>query len=204
MESVMQGVQSFPRIAAAAHSHFVQPVTLSVITHCKCKGQRIFHHHRIAAHIGLAADATELMNSGISADVCAILNDDVAGQSGGVGHDHVVADQTIMRDVRLGHQKTVIADPGETPTACCAAMHGDKLANASSAPNFGARFFARKLQILGRKANRDKRKNMGLVPDACLAFDYAVRIYANSFTQLDTVTHDHKGPNVAALSDSSV
>ena len=66
--------------------------------------------------VGLAADTTELMYAGIGADVGAVCDEHVAGQGGGVGHDYVVANQTVMRHMRLGHEETIVADSGN-PTA---------------------------------------------------------------------------------------
>ena len=99
------------------------------------------------------------MHAGISADVRVVLNDHVAGQGGGVGHDHAVAEDAIVGDVGLGHQQTVVADLRQHSAAGGAAMDGYKLSNliAPADARFGR--FAFVLQILRRQADRNKRKD---------------------------------------------
>src|SRR6266404_5391372 len=103
MKGVMQRSDGFARIATAAHPNFVESIALRVVADRQRKRQSILNYHRIAADISLAADATKLMHAGISADVRAIIDDHMTGESRGVGHDYIVPEQAIMRDVRLRH-----------------------------------------------------------------------------------------------------
>ncbi len=50
------------------------------------------------------------MHTGISADVRAVFDHDVSGERRGIRHDHAVADQAVVCDVRLGHDQTIVAD----------------------------------------------------------------------------------------------
>src|SRR6266850_1980682 len=94
----MQRGNSFARIATAAHANFVESIALRVIADRQRERQSILDHHRIAAHISLAADATKLMHAGISADVRAIIDDHMTGEGRSIGHDYVIADQGVRTD----------------------------------------------------------------------------------------------------------
>src|ERR1041385_7809500 len=126
MEGVMKGVDCRTRVTAPFHSRDVETITFRVITDSQGKRQRIFDNHRVAANVSLLADTAKLMHTRISADVRAIFNTDVSGECGGVGHDDAIADDTVVRDVRLGHDQTVVAQAGQHASARRAAMNGDE------------------------------------------------------------------------------
>ena len=150
MEGVMQRGDRFARVTAAAHADLVEPIALCVITDSQGERQSVFDHYRIAADIGLASDTAELVYAGISADIRAIIDDHVAGQGRGVGHDYVIAEQAIMGDVRLGHQETIVASFRYSAAAGGAAMNSHEFADAIPPPDFSFSRLACELQILGR------------------------------------------------------
>jgi len=131
------------------------------------------------------------MYSRVGADIRAIVNRDVAGESGCIGHDHLIADHTIMRDVRLRHEKTVVADLCNSAAAFCAAMNGNEFANAIATANYCLGFFARKFQILWRQTDRDKRVNVRIIADRGASVDHTVRLNVNAITQLNVVANSH-------------
>src|SRR5689334_10710783 len=79
MKCVMQRCKCLTRITTTPHAHFIQAVAARVIADREGKGQGVFHHDRVAADVSLAADAAELVHTGVSADVCFVLNDDMSG-----------------------------------------------------------------------------------------------------------------------------
>src|SRR5207244_944533 len=97
--------------------------------------QCIFDHHRIAADVGFAPDAAILVHAGIGADVRLFFYSDMAGKRGAVGHDHAGADHTVVGDVRLGHDQTIVASLREHAAALRPTMNGNELANAISLAN---------------------------------------------------------------------
>src|SRR5690348_13975472 len=174
MKSVMQRVDGRTRITPALHAGDVQAITLRVIADSQSKRQRVFDDDRVAADVSLFADAAKLMNAGVSADVRAVFDNDVPRERRGVGHDDAVADETVVRDVRLGHDQAVVADAREHAAAGGAAMNGDKLANlvAGADARFGWLTFV--LEILRREADRDEGKNVCLSADGSATVDHAV------------------------------
>src|SRR5690349_24579561 len=106
------------------------------------------------------------------------------GERGSVRHDHMVANQAIVRDVRLRHQKTPITDLCDAATAFSAAMNGDKFPNSVATADHCLRLFACKFQILRWQTDRDKRVDVRLITDHSAPFNDAVRINSNSITEL--------------------
>jgi hypothetical protein len=56
----------------------------------------------------------------------------MAGERCCIGHNYTITHQTIVRDVRLGHDEAVISDLCEHSAAGGAAMDRHKLANLVS------------------------------------------------------------------------
>src|SRR5436190_2069988 len=100
------------------------------------------------------------MYSGIGANVCPVCDQHMTGEGRGVGHDYVVANQTVMRYVRLGHEETIITNTGNAAATCGAPVNGDEFADASSAPDFCLSLLSCEFEILGRQPNRNKRKDV--------------------------------------------
>ena len=115
------------------------------------KWQRVFDDNRIAADERLAPDPAKLVNARIRADVRPVINRYVTGERGGICHNHAVSDSAIVRDVRLRHQQTIVADFGQTAAARCAAMNGDEFADVISFADFYSGRLARVFQILRRQ-----------------------------------------------------
>src|SRR5438045_2126347 len=114
----------------------------------ECERERVLNYDRITADVSFAAEAKELMYSRVRADVGAVVNNDVAGECGGVGHDHVITDDAVVGDVSLRHQEAVVADLCDAATAFGAAMNSDELANARATAYLCFSLFAGELQIL--------------------------------------------------------
>ncbi len=68
---------------------------------------------RVAADVGVAADAAELVHRGEGADRGVVADLDVAGERGVVGEDRAVADLAVVRDVGVDHEQAVAADAGQ-------------------------------------------------------------------------------------------
>src|SRR3546814_3838305 len=62
---------------------------------------------------GMRADLAELVHRCQAANEGKVADLDMAGERGVVGHDHVVAEQAVMRHMGAGHEQATIADPGD-------------------------------------------------------------------------------------------
>ena len=124
------------------------------------------------------------------------------GERRGVGHDHVVADQAIVRDVCLRHEEAIVAGAGDAATARRAAVNGDEFANAIATANLSLSFFAGKLQVLRRQTNRDKRIDVCFITDARATVDHTVRIDAHAVAEFNVVANSHVRADVATVANS--
>src|SRR5690348_4899997 len=107
MKCVVKLGDSFGRITTAAYANFVQAVTARMVANSERERQSVFYHNRVSADVSFAANPAELMHARISTNVRAVFDDHVARKRRCVSHDHVVAQTAVVRDMYLGHQKTV-------------------------------------------------------------------------------------------------
>src|SRR5205085_10576718 len=98
----------------------------------------------------------------------------VTGEWCGVGHDDAVADQAIVRDVRLRHEEAIVARLRQHPAALRAAMVGDELADMIAPADARLGWLALVFHILRRAADGDAGKHVGLVADPRAAVNNAV------------------------------
>src|SRR6185503_11227468 len=110
MKGVMKSGDDYLRIAATFNSGGIQAITTGVIADCKGKRQCVFDYYRVTADVSFAPHATKLMNSRVGTDICAIFNRYVPSEGGGVGHDHTIANDAVVRNMGLRHDQTVIAN----------------------------------------------------------------------------------------------
>src|SRR6185436_6833428 len=99
MICVMQRGDRLSRVTAPAHTNLIYSITLRVVADGERERQSVFHHHRVAADISLAADAAELMHARIRADVRTVIDGDMAGQSRRISHQHVITKHAVMSNV---------------------------------------------------------------------------------------------------------
>ncbi len=71
----------------------------------------------VAADERVLRDAAELMDARERADRRVVADLDVAGQRRGVGEDDPASDVGVVRDVRVGHEQVVVADPRDPAAA---------------------------------------------------------------------------------------
>jgi hypothetical protein len=145
-----------------------------MVADSQSKRQRILHDHGIAADVSFFAHATELMHAGIGADVCAIFDDDVAGERGGIRHDYTITDQAIVSDVGLGHDQTIVTDARQHPATGSAAMDRYELAYVVVRTDLRFGWFAFVLQILRSESNRDEGKHVRACSDGSASVDDAM------------------------------
>ncbi len=107
----------------------------------------------------LATDADELMYRAEAAQIGMVLNLDVAAQSRVVGHDHAVADLTVVRDVDRRHEQAVVTDPGHAAASGRARMHRHMLADLVVATDHQLGRFAAILEVLRPMAETGERED---------------------------------------------
>ncbi len=87
------------------------------------------------------------------ADRRVILDLDVAGQGGGVGEDRLRTHMTVVSDVDIGHEQTVVADRGQTTAPRGSSMDRHELAKGVAVADLEVGLLARILEILWWRAD---------------------------------------------------
>jgi hypothetical protein len=125
------------------------------------------------------------MHPRVRADIRAVINGNMPGERSRVCHNDLIADETIVRDVSLGHQEAIITDLRQSPATSSATMDRYELTNTRAAAYYGFCCFSGELQILRRQTDRNKRIYVGLVADAGPAFNYTVRLNDHAIAEYD-------------------
>src|SRR5690242_21362612 len=198
----MQRVDGGAWIAAALHAGDIQSVTLRVIADGQRERQRVLHDDGVTADIRLFANAAKLVDARIRADVRAIFDHDVSGECRGVGHDHAVANQTVVCNVRLGHDQTIVADLRQHAAARGAAMYRHELSNFIALPDSRLGRFAFVLQILRGEPDRDERKNLRLRANERSPIDHAMRVESHALAEFDLVADDAVRSDETVVTDT--
>src|SRR3569623_1922038 len=125
---------------------------------------RMARHHHERRHIlvdasaergeAVLAEAAELMHLAESADDHVILDHYMTGQRGVIGEDGVVADQAIVREVHVGLDPIVVADPGDAAALFSAGIEGAVFAEDGAVADVEQRGFAAVFLVLRHLAER--------------------------------------------------
>src|SRR5688572_12875548 len=106
----------------------------------------------------MRADAAKLMDAREGANRRVVLNRYMTGQRGRIRHDDVIAEHAVMADVRVRHEKIVIADFRVAAAPFGAAMDIHVLAKDIMVSDRQERLLTLELQILRLKTNCSERK----------------------------------------------
>src|SRR5208282_4109067 len=142
-------------------------------------------HHRVRRHVlrhlcarrhdRLRADAAELMHPDLALANRVLLDHAVARQPRGRRQDHVVADDAVVRDVRVGHYQRVTADFCDHSAAFGAAVDRRELANHVVVADFDDRRFALEFQVLRFRADGGELPDAIALANRGVALDHRAR-----------------------------
>src|SRR6185369_8431734 len=132
---------------------------------CYRKGEDIQGGHRAAANHGIHPDGDELVNGNKTSQNNVVLDGDMAGQGGYIGHDHAVADAAVMSHMRIGHEHVAVADDRFGVTGNGASMDGGKFAKHVVVADPRPALFTPVLEILWRRADRRLREYLVVFTD---------------------------------------
>ena len=112
------------------------------------------HEVGLAADHGERADAAELVNARRPGNIRPIVDVDVSGQHGVVGHDYVIAQVAIVGDVDADHQQAVVADDGRV-VGDQGAVNGHVFADGVARADHHPARLGRDVDVLGQPAEND-------------------------------------------------
>ena len=155
------------------------------------EGENVACNGGAAPDKSVSTDANEVMHRTQRAHHRPLPDRDVTSQGRGVGQNHVIADVAIVRDVGVGHDQRVAADPSQPAAFDGAAIDGDELADFVVIADFEARGLAGVGQVLRRHSDRAEGKESIVGADPVGPFDGDVR------HQIATLAQFNLGPDHA-------
>ena len=105
-----------------------------------------------------------------------VLDRHMTGQCRGIGHDDVVAEKAVVRNVRADHQEIVISDAGMSATAFSSAVNIDVFAKCVVGTDRQKGFFAAVLEILRLDTDHAEGKEAVVAADRRRALNDDVRV----------------------------
>ena len=131
------------------------------------------------------SNAAELMHTRKRADRRMIFDQDMAGERSCVGHDDMVAQNTVVADVRIRHQEIVIPDPGVTAAAARSTMDIHVFTKNIVIADRQECFFAFEFQILGIQTDCRKRIEAIAFTNLRRPLDHDMRFETARFSYLN-------------------
>ncbi len=114
---IAQSLDVLAAEAAALHADDVEAGEPGAVADHLAIGNHVALDTRHAADHRVPADADKLMHRAQAAEKRVSVDNDMAGQSRVVGHDHVIADLAVMRHMGANHKQAIVADAGDQPAA---------------------------------------------------------------------------------------
>ena len=162
--------------------------------------RHVLHHLRAAADHRQFADAAKLVHRRQPANHRMILDRHVARERRDVGHDDVVAQRAIVRDVAVGEDVIVRADARDFAVAG-RAVNGDVFAEGVAVADFGARDAALPFQILRLQPDAGERKNFVVLSEFRVAVNDDVRMQFATVAERHVFADDAVRPDLATGTD---
>ena len=135
------------------------------------------------------------MNTDEAANRHAVFDRGMAADAGDVRHHVVAPDMAVVADMRVRHNKIVVADARFLPFAG-RAMEGDAFTDDVVRANDQIADFAFKLAVLRRAAKNRAGVDFGAFPNVRMFFYNDVRMHLDALRQLYLVADDGVWPNV--------
>ena len=124
------------------------------ISHRSDEGECIARNHGKTADKCMMADATELMHGRKCSNRCMVSNRDVPRKGGGIRHDHVVSNKTIVGYVAVGHEKISVSNNRNPVSSPGPAIQADEFPENVIASDLQVCDFAFVFKILRIRSNR--------------------------------------------------
>ena len=137
-----------------------------------------------------ASDLGELVNRGHAAHRHPIANLDVTAERRAIRHHNLIAQLTIVRDMRIRHQQIVVADARHALIVRRAAIHCDGFTKHIAVADLEAGRLAVVFLVLRRIPQRGKLEYLVVGADARRAVDHGVRANPGSGANHD-IGADH-------------
>ena len=140
------------------------------------EGRNVFVDEGAALKHDVLAEVAELMHEAASAYYGAVVDLHLAGQLGGVGDNHAVADAAVVGDVGIGHDEAVLADHSLT-FGRRSAVDGGTFAQRGAVAYDGERLLTLEFEVLRNAGHHGAGEDGYIVADARTGENGYVAVY---------------------------
>src|SRR5262245_9106166 len=140
-------------------------------------------------------DSAKLMHSRESADSCIVLDNHVPGQGCRIGHNDVIAENTIMSDMCVDHEEIVIPNQGTTAALGRTTVHRDIFSEYVVITHHQLGIFPMVLEVLRRKPDGAIRKKLAVVADPRAPLNHYMRAYPAALSHSHMIADNGVGPH---------
>src|SRR5436190_15211904 len=175
------------REAAAFQSLTVDAVRARHVARRSDEGRQVLRQVRSHAGERVCADVHELVHQRGRTEDRPVADDDVAGELAGVGENGLVADLAVVREVHVGHDPVLVAQPRDAGIERRAAVDGHVLADGVVVADLHAGVLAGVFLVLRRRAKRGEVEDLVAAADLQAAVEHHVRDDPGAIGDFDRV-----------------
>src|SRR5690554_3105231 len=139
----------------------------------------------------MISDIPELLNGYHSRQNYVVSDCSMSGKSSSVRKNAVISYNTIVSNMAISHNPTIISDYGFHSIGCTS-VDGYTFANRGSVSDNSNCFFVLEFHILRNSRNNSSRKNVAILPDSCSFHNGYVRSYPGSFSDFYVFMNSRK------------
>ena len=139
----------------------------------------------------MASDVYELMYGRHSTDNCKIIHHNLSGQLAGIGNNTIIPDFTIMCDMHISHDQTIIPDFSYSLSGRTS-VYSSALPNRGIIANLDNRFFSSEFEVLRNGRNHCTREDFTIFSDARTFQNCDIRTNSCSLLNDNILINRHK------------
>ena len=174
--------------ASAVKAYGVHAAISDRLTGGNDKRRDVFVDLRTALYHHMIADVRELVNERTTSDDGEIFHLHFTRQLGGVGHDDVIMQDTIVRHMTVRHDEVVVSDDGFS-LGGCSAMDGDELPEYAVVADNGEGLLAAVFEILRYGADDGGGEDMTVVTEDDVVVDVCEGVDGDVLAELSFWAH---------------
>src|SRR5262245_26372460 len=160
-----QSVNIGPRKTTPAHPDHIEPIEHRALADGEAKRNEVSRYPADPGDHRTLADPHKLVDGGTPTENNPVPQCDVTTENRIVGQDNVVADVTVVADMRADHEEAAVAHACDAATVLGPQIHGDMLADIAVGADLESRRSAAILDRLRRRAERSERIDLAAWAD---------------------------------------
>ncbi|MNP13907.1 hypothetical protein D3C76_1062070 [compost metagenome] len=194
-----QGVNHLVAEAATTHAFEVHAAGLGRAAEHRDERRNILANGRAHAGKRMRTNVAVLVDQGVARQDRPVPHVHMAGQRRVVDQDAMIANDTVVTDVRIGHDQVVVTDRGFRTVLHGATVNGHAFADHIVIADHQTRRFTLVLEVRGVFADRGKLVDAVVPADAGRALEHHMRADDRALPDLDIGAYDRPRADLDAI-----